>query len=73
MPTAADSSRRCYDKEGELNNRTNTDRYAKGDEMIDDAHIFEDAASHQISDDDNGSLIANVKRSKKIAERLFYL
>jgi hypothetical protein len=56
MPTAADGTGRHRDGEGELDDRANDDRSAMGYETIGDAQIFEDAASHQISYDDNNSV-----------------
>ncbi|KAF8846614.1 hypothetical protein BDZ45DRAFT_812194 [Acephala macrosclerotiorum] len=58
MPTAANGSERRRDGEGELNDKVNADGLATGEETRRDAQIFEGAASHQISDDDNGLEIA---------------
>ena len=72
MPTAADGSGRRRAGEGELDDRVNADGSATGDETRSDTQIFEDTASHQISDDDDSSLDSIRAEKLKMAERDCY-
>jgi len=72
MPTAADGSGRCRAGEGELDDRVNADGSATGDETRSDAQIFEDTASHQISDDDDSSL-DSIRAEKQEDGRMYYV
>ena len=72
MPTAADGSGRRRAGEGELDDRVNADGSATGDETRSDAQIFEDTASHQISDDDDSSL-DSIGAEKQEDGRTYYV
>jgi hypothetical protein len=72
MPTAADGSGRRRAGEGELGDRVNADGSATGDETRSDAQIFEDTASHQISDDDDSS-VNRIQAEKQEGGRTYYV
>ena len=55
-PTITNNSRKHCNREGELDNRANAGRSATGDKTIDNTQIFEDAASYQMSDNNNSSV-----------------
>jgi hypothetical protein len=68
VSTVADGNRRRRDGECELDELASVYGSATRDKTRSDAQIFEDAASNQISDDDNSS-VGSGQRSKEMAER----
>jgi hypothetical protein len=70
-PTTTDGSRRYRNGEGELDNRENAGGSATEDETIGDAQIFEDAASHQMSDNDNSS-VDSIRAEKQEDSRTYH-
>ena len=64
MPTSANGHEERYDEECELDDRASTAESATRDETRSNTQIFEDAAPHQILDDDN-SFVDSIRAEKQ--------